>query len=169
MFNDLLHVLSQCCEKYPQEIKWLIARFKKICRWFRPPRRSYLWFQRQALQRHRTVLKISNLDEGELNVLNTVQVHNLGEEHNVGLFNYEISIRGKKNFKIASRKLVLNKSNDLIFNTQTNTYKNFRKAAKEITANKLESKMLKLQEKGYSEKAILNTKIESQKCKTWSI
>ena len=83
-------------------------------------------------------MKISNLDEEEVNVLNTVHVHSLGEEHNVGLFNYEINIRGKKNFEIASRKLVLNKSNDLIFNTQTNTsYKNFRKTAKEITTNKL--------------------------------
>ena len=65
-------------------------------------------------------MKISGLDEEELNVLNTVQVHNLGEERNVGLFNYEISIRGKKNFEAASQKLVLNKSNDLIFNPQTN-------------------------------------------------
>ena len=44
--NDLLHVLSQCCEKYPQEIKQLIALcLQKICRWFCPPKRSYLWFQ----------------------------------------------------------------------------------------------------------------------------
>ena len=111
-------------------------------------------------------MKISDLDEEELNVLNTVLVHNLGEECNVGLLNYEISIRGKKNFEAASRKLVLNKSNDLIFNPQTNTsYKNFRKAAKEIKELKINwnLKMLELQEKGCSEKAILNTKIESQK------
>ena len=30
--KDLLHVLSQFCEKYPQEIKQLITLFKKICR-----------------------------------------------------------------------------------------------------------------------------------------
>ena len=64
-------------------------------------------------------------------MLNTVQVHNLGEEHNAGLFNYEISKRRKKKFDDTSRKLVLNKSNDLIFNPQTNTsYKKLRKAAK---------------------------------------
>ena len=99
-------------------------------------------------------------------MLNTVQVHNLGEVRNVGLFNYEISIRGEKNYEATSRKLVLNKSNDLIFNPQTNTsYKNFRKAAKETKELKINwnLKMLELQEKGYSEKAILNTKIESQK------
>ena len=66
-------------------------------------------------------------------MLNTVHVQNLGKEHNVGLFNCEISILGKKNFETASQKLVLDKSNDLIFNPQTNSsYKNFRKAAKEI-------------------------------------
>ena len=41
--NDLLHVSSQCCEKYPQEIKQLITLcVKKICRWFHTPKRSYL-------------------------------------------------------------------------------------------------------------------------------
>ena len=85
-------------------------------------------------------------------MLNTIQVHNLGKERNVGLFNYEISIRRKKNFEAASRKLVLNNSNDLIFNLQTNTsYKNFRKAANEIKELKINwnLKMLELQEKGY--------------------
>ena len=42
------------------------------------------------------VLKISNLDEEELNVLNTIQVHNLGEERNFGLLNYEVNVREKK-------------------------------------------------------------------------
>ena len=37
-------------------------------------------------------------------MLNTVQVQNLGKEHNVGLFNCEISILGKKNFETASQK-----------------------------------------------------------------
>ena len=108
---------------------------------------------------------ISNLDEEELNVLNTAQLHNLGKERNVGLLNYEISIRGKKNFKAASRKLVLNKSNDLIFNPQTNaSYKTFMKIVKEIKKLKINwnLNMLELQEKGYSEKVKLNTKIESQ-------
>ena len=81
-------------------------------------------------------------------MLNTIQVHNLGKERNVGLFNYEISIRRKKNFEAASRKLVLNKSNNLMFNPQTNTsYKNFRKAANEIKELKIDwnLKMFELQ------------------------
>ena len=112
------------------------------------------------------VLKIFDLDEEELNVLNIVQVHNLGDECNVQLFNYEISIKEKKVFEEVSWKLVLNKSNDLIFNPQTNkSYKNFRKAAKELKKLKINwnQKMVELQKKGYSEKAALNTKIDSQK------
>ena len=71
---------------------------------------------------------MSDLDEEEVNVLYIVQVHNLGEERNIGLVDYEISIRGKKNFEAGSWKSVLNKSNDLIFNPQINTsYKNFRR------------------------------------------
>ena len=93
-------------------------------------------------------MKIFDFDEEERNVLNTIQVHNLGKERNVGLFNYEISIRRKKNFEAASRKLVLNKSNNLMFNPQTNTsYKNFRKAANEIKELKIDwnLKMFELQ------------------------
>ena len=96
---------------------------------------------------------ISNLDEEELNVLNTAQVHNLGKECNVGLLNYEISVRGKKNFEAASWKLVLNKSNDLIFNPQTNaSYKTFMKTVKKIKKLKTNwhLNMLELQKKGYS-------------------
>ena len=33
----------------------------------------------------------------KLNSLNKVQVHNLGEERSVGLLQYEINERGKKN------------------------------------------------------------------------
>ena len=74
----------------------------------------------------------------------------------------EISIRGKKNFEAASQKLVLNKSNDLIFNPQSNTSYKISEEMKELKIN-WNLKMLELQEKGCSEKAILNTKIESQK------
>ena len=45
---------------------------------------------------------MSDLDEEEVNVLYIVQVHNLGEERNIGLVDYEISIRGKKNFEAGS-------------------------------------------------------------------
>ena len=131
--NDLLHVLSQCCEKYPQEIKQLTTLcLKKFADGFTQQKEATFGFSDKSRRDTGPVLKISDLGEEKFNVLNTVQVHNLGEEHNVGLFNYEISIRGVKDFEAASRKLVLNKSNDLIVNPQTNkSYKNFKKSAKE--------------------------------------
>ena len=38
-----------------------------------------------------------------------VDTHNLGEERNVGMTNYELSILGKRNLNSASRKVVLNR------------------------------------------------------------
>ena len=158
-------MLSQCCEKHPQEIKQLnTICLKRFADGFAHQKGAIFGFSDKSCRDTGSVLKISDLDKEELNVLNTVQVHNLGKEHNVELFNYEISIRGKKNFEAASRKLVLNKSNDLIFNPQTNiSHKNFRKAARKIKELKINwnLKMPEQQEKGYSEKVILNTKTES--------
>ena len=162
--NDLLHVLSQCCEKYPQEIKQLTTLcLKKFADGFTQQKEATFGFSDKSRRDTGPVLKISDLGEEKFNVLNTVQVHNLGEEHNVGLFSYEISIRGEKDFKAASRKLALNKSNDMIVNPQTNkSYKNFKKAAKGKKVLKINwnLKMLELKEKGYSVKY---SKIESHK------
>ena len=61
------------------------------------------------------VLKISSADESILSTLDkNVQVHNIGEERNVGMITYELSIRGKDNLYSATRKVVLNRSIDLI-------------------------------------------------------
>ena len=101
--NDLLHVLSRCCEKYAQEIKQLITLcLKKFADGFAHQQGAIFGFSDKSCRDTGPVLKISDLDEEELNVLNTVQVHNLGNERNVRLLNYESSIRGKKNFEAAS-------------------------------------------------------------------
>ena len=43
------------------------------------------------------VVKICDMSEDQLKILDAnVQVHNLGEERNVGLVNYELSIRNSK-------------------------------------------------------------------------
>lgn len=57
---------------------------------------------------------LSNLSNDELKFLDTAPVHNLHEERNVGLVNYELSRRGYGNLNSVSRKNVLNKSFDLI-------------------------------------------------------
>ena len=103
--------------KIPKEIQQLITLcLKKFADGFAHQKGAIFGFSDKSCRDTTPVLKISDLDKEELNVLNTVQVHNLGKEHNVELFDWEISIRGKKNFEAASQKLVLNKSNDLIFN-----------------------------------------------------
>ena len=69
------------------------------------------------------------MSEDQLKILDAnVQVHNLGEERNVGLVNYELSIRGKNNLESVSRKIVLNRAEDLIQDT-SNSYKRFKKEA----------------------------------------
>jgi hypothetical protein len=60
-------------------------------------------------------LNISTVNEETLQALDSnVDTHNLGEERNVDLTYYEVSIRGNKNLASASRKVVLNRSMDLI-------------------------------------------------------
>ena len=57
-----------------------------------------------------SVLKIANVGEETLNKMDKfVPVHNLGEERNVGMVNYEIDICGKGNLASASRKIVINR------------------------------------------------------------
>jgi hypothetical protein len=46
------------------------------------------------------------MEEEDIQVLDkNVQVHNIGEERNVGLVNYELSIRGSRNLESVSEKL----------------------------------------------------------------
>ena len=114
-----------------------------------------------------TVLKLSSLSQEEVQKMDDgkVQVHNLGEERTVGCFNYEISIRGKSNLETASRNIVLNRSADLIAKVDPTTIKSFRKQTKEVKKLKIawNKKMKDLEEKGYSEKEILNTKRDETK------
>ena len=63
----------------------------------------------------KNVAKISTMYKEELEILDkNVQTHNIGEERNVGIINYELKIRGKENIDAVSRQLVLNRSADLI-------------------------------------------------------
>ena len=92
--NDLLHVLSQRYEKRPQEIKQPITLcLKKFSDCFAYQKGAIFGFSDKSRRDTGPVLKIFDLDEEKLNVLNTVQVHNFGEEHNFGLFNYETRIK----------------------------------------------------------------------------
>lgn len=53
----------------------------------------------------KNVVKISKMSKEQLKILDdNFQVQNLGEERNVGLVNYELSIRGKKILKVSLGK-----------------------------------------------------------------
>ena len=58
--------------------------------------------------------KISTATDEEMEKLNLTATHNLGEDWSVGNINYELGNRGKANLKASSRKLLLNKSFDLL-------------------------------------------------------
>lgn len=64
--------------------------------------------------------------------LNQAPVHNLNEERSVGFINHEIQIRGKRELESASRKLVLNKSINILVKFYSNELKKKVKPAKKI-------------------------------------
>ena len=85
------------------------------------------------------VLKISDVDEETIKKLdNSVQVHNIPEERNVGSIGYGLGIRGKDNLNTVSRKHVLNRSGDLVKNVDASAFKQFRKKSTAIREIKLE-------------------------------
>ena len=112
------------------------------------------------------VLKICDTSEAMLNKLDeNVQVHNILEEINVGCVNHGIQIRGKECLNTISRKMILNSSFDLVEKMDPSKFKKFRHHASEIKYLKTQwnEKMKALQEKGYTEKDLLNSKKEAQR------
>ena len=63
----------------------------------------------------KNVVKFANVSDEVMSALDRhVTVHNIGEERNVGMVNYELSIRGKGNLSSVSKRVVINKSSDLL-------------------------------------------------------
>ena len=60
------------------------------------------------------MFKISSAIQNVEDKLEKAVVPNLAEEQSVGSFKNEIKMRGKRDIEIASKKLVLNKSFDLV-------------------------------------------------------
>ena len=112
--------------------------------------------------------KISTASEEEMEKLNSAPIHNLGEERSVGSINYELGIRGKRNLESSSKKLILNKSFDLLeksghlLPSQLN-----RQAARDIKLMKIEwnEKMKEMERKGNLKKDEDNNHLETIKYK----
>ena len=94
-----------------------------------------------------------------------MQVHNIGEEKSVGFFNHEISICSKRSVDSASRKMVLNMSHNIIGCSRS--FRTFSRPGNQIKVvkGKWNYGMADLQTKGYTEKEVLNLRLEAQKLK----
>ena len=89
----------------------------------------------------------------------------LEEERSVGSINNEIKIRGKRNLESASRKLVLNKSIDLIENRDAKEVLSFRKASQGIAKLKKDwlEKMREEENESFASKDDVNSHLETVK------
>ena len=96
-----------------------------------------------------------------------VQLHNIGEEQHVGMVNSELSIKGEQNLDIVPRKLVLNRSEDLIQNKSMLPFTMYQITAKDIKEIHLQwsEKMNELKRKGFDAKDKLNVKKDAAKIK----
>ena len=106
-----------------------------------------------------SVLKVASADKSMLEQMDHfVPVHNILEERNVGSIGYELNIRGLKNISNASRKHVLNRSQDLLYGDRG--FHKFIKEAASIKDIKLvwTEKMRDLQTAGYAANDLLNLK-----------
>ena len=166
--NVLLDNLELILREHSTEV----VRLLKIClaefaAGFALQKGAIFGFGEEANDDTGTVLKISNVSKEQLDVLDKVQTHNLGEERSVGFVNYEIGIRGKGNLNCVSTKMVLNKSFDLLKSKGVPKFKKISPIVREIKEFKAQwnNNMKALQEKGYTEKELLNLKNEDDKLK----
>ena len=89
-------------------------------------------------------------------------MYNLNEERSMGFINYKIHIRGKQCLEPASKKMIINKSIDLLETSEQVQIKKFRKSSKNIKMQWKE-KIKAHQDKTYSDKEKLCLKEESTK------
>ena len=167
MFNKalpetcLLQYLEDTIQVYPTEISSLISQAKEMmAEGFSHQKGAIFGFGDNADADTGTKLKICTAPKEIMSKLDThVETHNLGEERNVGMTNYEIMIRGKKNLQSASKKIVLNRSMDLIEKNPTD-FKKYKKTAnivKELR-KQWDEKMILLQENSFALKEAETTK-----------
>ncbi len=112
-----------------------------------------------------TLLKVSSASEAKRQKLNKAPIHNVSEERSVGFINYELSIRGKRFLESASKKMVLNKSIDILEQSNPNDFKKFIKPSKEVKEIKLEwaDKVKQQKTEAFSEKEKASLSEESKK------
>lgn len=109
----LLDTLPPVCIEYRAEIVQILGVFmRKMAEGWDYQKGALFGFgpsKDKATQSY----KVAAASQDELKRLNTLPVHNIQQERNVGDINYELEIRGKNQLPTASRKLVLKNSADL--------------------------------------------------------
>ena len=92
--EHLLTNLIECSTEYKEDIvKILKICLSKFEQGFHKQKGAIFGFGSSAVDDTGSILKISSLEDKAL--LQTVPVHNLGEEKSVGLLNYELDFRGR--------------------------------------------------------------------------
>ena len=163
----LLITLDSSIQSYPEETKSILElMLKKIADGLHHQKGAIFSFgPSKDCETAKNVLKFSDANEEVMETLDKhVSIHNIGEERNVGMVNYELHIRGREHLKSVSQTLVINKSSDLLSREPLRKY---RKAAIRIEELKVEwtSKMKKLQVEGFQQQDILNVKKDANKLK----
>ncbi|XP_066926157.1 uncharacterized protein [Clytia hemisphaerica] len=165
----LLESLQENINKYPKEIEKIIRiALEKFAEGFHHQKGAIFGFGKNA-DDETNVFKISTATSDELEKLDAyVDVHNIGEERNVGSFNYACTVRvGSRNLESASRKVVIKSSADVLAKVSPGEFRKYKAQSKAIESIKVNwnEKMRKLQEKGYKEKDLLNAKNEEKRLK----
>ena len=165
----LLDSLEEEYTLYAEEVKVLLQiLLKSFADGFAHQKGAIFGFRDKAAEpTDKNDAKICAMTKDEISVLDkNVQTHNIGEERNVGMINYELSIRGKGNLDSVSRKLVLNRSSDLL-KENCSSFKKYRKAAADIKKIRVKwnAKMKELEKRGFDTKEALNLKKDASKLK----
>ena len=121
----LLDNLEENIKHYSDDIVSILKlALKMFADGFAVQKGAIFGFGKQVDDQTGTKLKISAASQDIMKKLDSL--HNLAEERNVGLTNYEINIRGKRNLSSVSKNIVLNRSIDLLEDNQSD-YKNYKK------------------------------------------
>ena len=148
-----------------QVLQMLKIILPQMAEGFSEQREAIFGFGPKATEQTWTVLKMTTVEEPKRRKLSKAPVHNLNEERSVAFINYEISIWGKRFLETASRKMLTNKSKDILDKTDPSEMKKYIMPAKEIKEIKLQwqERFKEQQTKDFPEKEKSSLHQESQK------
>ena len=151
----VLDSIDECTKSYGNQIVPLMKlMISKIADGFDVQRGAIFGFGTHADDDTGPLLKVADATAAEMTELDRTIVHNLAEERSAG-----------RNLVSASRKLVLNKSFDLIEKRKPGEYLNYRKPAQAISDLKKEwhEKMKLLENEAFADKDHVNMHLDSVK------